>query len=467
MNTAMSPDNYGRSHTANDAGDIPFFYWFVAAILCFGYILMGRGFAGIHIPGIPFYCGEFLIVLSLAWFFNQAVKNGVNGLQIFYFLIFSAFCGLFLFHASINGFSLDAVRDFASVYYMVFLFCFSASGGYNLFFAFTAFVKRFHLLLAAAFFFRIVLEPFLATFLVVGNDAYGLFFTPGCAIVSFAVLVLVITLEFDEKEKFRGSSVMISQALCLVTIALSQSRGAIVGAILALGVYLLFLSGNTWRPLLRNALVGFIVLLLFIPILPVVQQNLFSRSETEFSEFHVFSAEMLKAKFKTLLDKDGEDYKGGTGEGRIVWWTSIVQKNMNETTTFMIGQGFGYNMGEAIDYGKEGTRGAHNSIICMFAWSGIAGVLLYLPLFIVPVWQFCFLGGINSNPYIFACRNTGLTFLISVFVCSMFDNTLSGPVTCVPFFIITGSILSCLRYCPPHGDSDQPEPEETIGGANL
>ena len=100
--------------------------WFptiVALIICFGYILCGRGFAGLHIPSVPIYIGEVLLIISFIYFFGDFFKYGVNRFQALQLLVFIGFVFL-LVKDLINEHheTISMLRDSATFYYMLFLF---------------------------------------------------------------------------------------------------------------------------------------------------------------------------------------------------------------------------------------------------------------------------------------------------------------------------------------------------------
>ncbi|OQA47802.1 MAG: O-Antigen ligase [Bacteroidetes bacterium ADurb.Bin302] len=426
--------------------------WFptiVALIICFGYILCGRGFAGLHIPSVPIYIGEVLLIISFIYFFGDFFKYGVNRFQALQLLVFIGFVFL-LVKDLINEHheTISMLRDSATFYYMLFLFLFSNYRGSLVFAKIVEYLSKYHLLFGLSLFAHALFEPFFSYFLVLGDDFYGLFFMPGCMVPPLATLIIVI---LTEKATSRKLTLMelFNIGILFSAIIMTQSRGAILGALVALGVYIVFLSKFRVR-FLSLLLLGtfFIVVPIYfsLPTLHDFQERLFVNYERNVFDF-LHSEDMLKAKFRALVDPKGDEYKGATGEGRIKWWKAVIEDNKSSPETFLLGQGFGQNLGEAINYGKHTVRGAHNAWINIFGWTGLVGVVLYA-IFFLTVFRFFFFArrqlDANDHPdKILAC-NTALVFLTAVLVTTMFDNSLSGPAMVIPLYVYLGSAASVI-----------------------
>jgi len=425
--------------------------WFpsiVAAIICFGYILCGRGFAGLSIPNIPIYIGEVLLLISFIYFLGDFLRYGVNRFQKLQLLIFIAFSFL-LVNDLINDHheTISILRDSATVYYLSFLFLFASRRGFLFFAKIVEYLTKYHLLIGISLLAHTLFEPFLSSFLVIGSDFYGLFFMPGCVVPPFATLLIVILLEMANRRKLRWLE-LFNIGLLFSSIILSQSRGGILGALVALSFYFIFLSKSRVK-FLSLVLVGACLIAIpatfFMPGLSEFQERLFVNSE--YRVFHLYSQDMVKAKFRALIDPKGDEYKGATGEGRIKWWKAVIEENTSSIKTFLFGQGFGHNLGEAINYGKETVRGAHNAWINIFGWTGLVGVVLYALLFLSVFRFFIFAKRqLYAKEYpdkMLAC-NTALAFCIAVLITTMFDNSLSSPVMAIPFYVYLGSAVSML-----------------------
>lgn len=423
--------------------------WFpslIAYMICFGYIFCGRGFAGLHIPGVPIYIGEILLLMSCIYFFNELNRCGITRFQKPVLLTLVGFGCLFVKDVLFGDHDLmDVVRNLATVYYILFLFLCSGTQGAPFFTRIVDVLFKYQLLIALSLLIHVVFGPFLASFLIIGDDFYGLFCMPNCLVPPLATLLIIVIAENGRGEK-RSSLKNITIGVCVGTIVLCQSRGGILGAIISLAYYICFLAKHRVHFVSRLTVATFLVAVLaplLLHILPRLQERLFV--ERDYEEFHVYSVETVIAKFRALIDPQGENYKSGTGAARIIWWQAVIKDGKASMETLIFGQGFGQNLGESIDYG---IRGAHNAWINIFGWTGLVGVFLYsLPFLSVFIFLTSARMRLNEDENTtgrLAC-NTGLVFLIAVLVSSMFDNSLSSPVTEVPLFIYLGSAVSMVR----------------------
>lgn len=426
--------------------------WFHSLIACtivFGYIFCGRGFAGLHIPDTSIYIGEIILVMSCLYFLSDIFKRSLNKFQTILAIIIIFFLFLILkdliFQRDQEFTSI--IRDGATVYYFIFLFLFAGVTGYFFFQRIVTILIKYHFLIALSMLLHILFSPFLSSFLVIGNDFYGLFAMPDCMVPPFACLLIVILIE---KSKGNGLNTLeyFSIGILLSVIILVQARGAILGSAVALGYYVLFLSRFRLRFLwflLTGSFLISIPAIFFLPSLHDFQERLFVNSE--YRIFHLYSQDMIRAKFRDLIDPKGDEYKGGTGEGRIYWWKAVIEDNKSSTKTMLFGQGFGQNLGVAINYGKENVRGAHNAWVNIFGWAGLTGVVLYASIF-MKIFCFFYFARRHTDEdlrisSILAC-NTSIVFLLAVLITSMFDNSLSSPVIAIPLFIYLGSAVSMV-----------------------
>ena len=423
------------------------FYSFVAYIICFGYITCGRGFAGLHMPGVPIYIGEVLLLLSLVYFVPTLNKYGFTIFQTRITFVLCGFGLLFLNDLLFrNQNTFESIRDSATFYYILFVLLYSGKQGAPFFKKIIDVLTKYHYIIGLSLLLHVVISPFLTSFLIIGDDSRGFFSMPGCLVPPLASLLIVVLIEqrySHQSNKLGFVSIVISA----LAILLCQSRGGILGAVTALWYYVFFLSKSKVRLMSflgKLMILISIIFLLIIPLLNPIQEYLFS--SVEYRDTDLISTDIIISKFQNLVSSQGENYKGATGEGRLLWWKAIINYNMKSNKTLLIGQGFGFNLGEPIDYGKEGTRGAHNSFVNIFGWSGLVGTSLYLMAFgsiFIKCIYFRKKQNKQDQTSIMAC-NTGLVFLVSTLVASLFDNSLSSPVTAIPLFIFLGSALSVL-----------------------
>jgi len=427
--------------------------WFpaiVAYIICFGYIFFGRGFAGLHLPGMPIYIGEILIFISFIYFFDDFFKKRINWFQKLIIFVIIGFSFLFAKDVILGKHELTYIfRDFATAYYIIFLCLFAGVRGVTIFKKNIEVLSKYHFLIALSLLIHTSLGPFLSSFLQIGDDYYGIFYMPEGSVPPLAVFLIIILLEKMDRTKITWLE-FISIGISFIAIILTHYRGALIGAMVALAYYIIFISEGRIR-VLSKLTIGLCIIaipaVIYLPIIRDYQEKMFANSEYKIVQ--LYSMHMLRAKFKSLIDPEGIEYKGDTGAGRIIWWKSVVEDNNESIETFMFGKGFGQNLGESINYGKVTVRGAHNAWVNIYGWSGLSGIILYA-LALIGTFYFMLKARklFNSAEHFnakYAC-NTGLVYLMAVLVSSMFDNSLSSPATAIPLYIFLGCAVSMVFY---------------------
>ncbi len=425
---------------------ISIFNYIISYSVCFGYIFSGRGFAGLHIPGIPIYIGEYLLILSIINYSNDIIHRITKYQKKLLYILIALLCLIAKDIICEYYRIIDTLKDAATVYYILFLFLFSSRNGYKIFLNIYYILRKFHFLFSISFFIHSIFSPFLLNFLIIGDDYYGFFSMPGCLVPPLAMLLIVLLLE---KEKNNSLMEYITIGISCVSIILNQSRGGTLGAIVSFLYYNMIKSKLTFNYTLRifkSICIVSIPIILLIPSIQTIQEKYFNN--IIFDDIYKISHKMIYYKFKELVDPEGENYKVGTGHGRITWWKEIFIENAISTKSILFGKGFGYNLGQAIDYKKEGTRGAHNALVNMFGWSGLLGMLLYFSVFSI-TYNILVLGKNNIKNKIsmgYTSCNISLVYLIGVLVSSFFDNSLNSPVTAIPLYIFLGSSISMAKH---------------------
>jgi len=387
--------------------------------------------------------------MSFIYFFGELCTRWITCFQMHVLITLVGFSCLFAKDVFFSDHDLmDVVRDFATAYYILLLFLYSGTRGAPFFTRIVDVLSKYHLLIGLSLLIHVVFGPFLSSFLVIGDNFYGLFYMHSSLVPPIATLLIVVLAEKGHCEKANGLE-LATFGISVLAIILCGSRGGTLGALVALGYYICFLAKGRVRFLSRLAVAIFLVAVsasLLLPALRALQERLFA--ECEYRELELYSTELLLGKFQDIVDPQGDNYKGSTGEGRINWWKAVIEDGKASMETLVFGQGFGQNLGESIDYRKEDTRSAHNAWINVFGWAGLLGVLLYFLMFLS---VYLFLTSarmcLNADEHAtgrLAC-NTGLVFLIAVLVSSMFDSSLSSPVTEVPLFIYLGCAVSIVQ----------------------
>lgn len=411
--------------------------------VCFiGYLCGGRGFAELHIPSTYLYVGEILFALSIGLVLFQYLKGKsqtIPNLPLYILLILLG--GICLLSSRQNFVSdpVNTIRDAATFYYMLFIItCCTHTGKYLIVFIID-FLRKYGIAIAILLVLEGYFQETLEAWTKIPGNEYGLLYAPSNLIPIYASLLVIVTLR-DLHYRYHEIRSFITLTLCIGLIVSTQCRGVTLGSLFCLGVY--FVLTPKPKLLLKRLLIVIfpMIVLLFLvnTILPVSEEFLSINRSTG-----------VAAKFRALVSADGVDYKSATGRDRLEWWQDIWNKNTESVNSFLLGQGFGTHQGRITGrFINEPVRAAHNAWVNFFGWTGIVGLVLYLSVFVLSLFNllrarhlFIMCGFYNHTTVTVIM----LSWLFGIMISASFSNPLSNPAVCVPCYILLGSALALAR----------------------
>jgi len=351
----------------------------VAGLVIVGYLVGNRGFAQLHMPGLPLFPGEAALALGLALLVWHAVRTATLPLRrdalnacVFVWIL----VGLIRVPLDIREFGFLALRDFASVYYALFFFLGQAWAGLP---AEQRWVRRCLLLglaLTAPTFYAFDRFPDWVTanltlggfpLVFVKSDVAGGFMAAGA---------LWFAHRFAQTG--RMSSLLVS-ALALSGVIVCNSRAAIIA--FAVGV-LWIMALRVW-PLLR--VLGALLLLGFgsLCVQAVVTDGPWVA--TPLYRIYESTASVADTDGLRVYRAANLDDKSDNNQFRLVWWRAVVDETWANGRWF--GLGFGHDLAAEFlriyyaDSNDEFTaRSPHNFLLTVFGRMGLVGATLLLAI---------------------------------------------------------------------------------------
>lgn len=425
-------------------------------LLVMGYLVGNRGFAQLMPPGgLPMLPGEAgVLVVMTALLLRVPLRRDLP----FRLTPLALLLGFWIFTSSLHmifdlpkaGFT--AIRDFAMVYYAVFFY-----GGMSL-----ATRKEsvrvlewalgigFALMCVGFLIFTINQDWF---YQLSYNGAPVIFYKGDLVAISLAgAIPFYYGVATRCKGRLEKTGLMLLMGLSAGVLFLTLSRAAMLGLALVLG--LMTLAGH-WRVLPRLALLGLLGAGL------VIAGDLLGERTVAESQLYGAFEHMV-----SLVDIGGDyDYQnpnsldtGDNNRFRLVWWRSLTEHVLNQAP--VQGLGFGYDLANPFieTYYPQGndsfrTRSPHNFMLTVFGRTGLFGLLCWAGILLViavRTWRLMrdqSAGTPLSRPFVFQLM------AIAIFVGSLFQVVLEGPMGAVLFWLLLG--LGQMKSPP----SDETEAE--------
>ena len=145
-------------------------------------------------------------------------------------------------------------------------------------------------------------------------------------------------------------------------------------------------------------------------------------------------------------------FYAGTISWRTRWWSAIWSSVQESMTKTIIGNGYGFPLGDLVPYLKgEDIRTPHNIFFFALGYSGWIGVALFFSL------QASFVGML-WRVYKVTGQSYGLAVWASSLTSALFGNSFESPQGAIPYYIIMGLVvapilggkLTVLTSAPPH-----------------
>lgn len=402
-------------------------------LLLAGYMLFGRSFAWLHIPGTPLFVGEIVLAFGLAAAFRAMTWRPVWATSSVP-AVMAAYVawGLARTLPGLIDDPIPAVRD--AVLWLYVLIAWAVVG--------TVAAKP--IVLAGWFRSYLRIMPLAVVWLpftvVLGAMDFGTVPDSDVSLTSFdtgmmqiqalmilAFLWLVWLPETLKDHRWRAviSGVAILDILVLGT----RNRGGFVGAVVGLALVLLLNEART-KLIVTAARVLLIAVVLVLVIDPRIDVG-----ERE------ISATQLSDNITSLVTLSGDSSLGGNISWRLRHWSDIFS-GVNRDVP-IAGHGFGPNIAEIyhIPQTDIGLRNAHNSHLTLLARAGWTGVVLWIAL-----WSLWFAGLNKARRRL---RDTGYARLsglcawsiaatVGFHIEAFFNPSLEGPQTAFWLWAIFG-----------------------------
>jgi len=141
------------------------------------------------------------------------------------------------------------------------------------------------------------------------------------------------------------------------------------------------------------------------------------------------------------------DVYAGTISWRKEWWQAIWQSVNNDTITFFIGHGYGFNLHELVPYLENlAIRSPHNIFFYVLGYSGIIGILTFYAFIFYLLRLLIRSYKITRNPF-------GIIYWVMGTEMTHFGNYLETPFCAIPFYLIIGMSLAPLYKWNPNRTS--------------
>lgn len=340
--------------------------------LLLGYMLFGRPFAWLHIPGTPLFIGELILATGLAGALRAVTWRPVwTRSSIPLVLLAYVAWGL---ARSIPGILEDpviALRDavlwgYALVAWAVLGVVAQRPGTLVYWFQ-----KYLRVMPVAVVWIPITVVLGAREFGTVPDSNVSLTaFDNGMMQIQLLMILSFLWLVWDPKRAadLRWRSMVSGMAVVGLLVLATRNRGGFVGVMVGLFLVLMFNQART-RLIVTTARV-----LLVLAVVVIVVDPRIDVGERE------ISVSQLSDNVASLVTLQGDESLGGNISWRLEHWSSIW-KGVNSDVP-LAGHGFGPNIAEIyhIPQTDIGLRNAHNSHLTLLARSGWIGFILWVVL---------------------------------------------------------------------------------------
>lgn len=423
----------------------------VAGPLLFGYLVGNRGFAQLHVPGVPLLPGEAVLALGVTlclWRLAVDKRLPVRVDAMSFFLVAWIALAASRLVQDVRTFGFVAIRDFALVYYAVFFFLAQV-------WAADAKARRW-------------LEGCLSVgfTLAVPVAAAFLFWQDALLKLSVGGMPLIFV-KGDVASGFMAAGAFwfaahyarhgrkLSLALMTVSIAgvlLSNSRAGVV-AFLA-GACVAFVLGATR---LRRAL---LVLAAVVVVGLAVEAALPHAPGRSSRAYRLYESLRTATDFTGTYTPRTEDLgdKPDNNQFRRVWWEAVVEETAAEGPWF--GLGFGRDIADEFlrryyaDNSEDfNVRSPHSFVLTVYARMGAVGFAVFLAFLVataVRTWR-----AARAGPATGAVAEWLSPWMIFLTAC--FGVVLEGPMGAIVFWTLLG-LASSEPVLQPASDAAAQEP---------
>ncbi|MGI9667926.1 MAG: O-antigen ligase family protein, partial [Acidimicrobiia bacterium] len=343
-----------------------------------GYVFFDRGFAWIHIPGLPVFIGEVVLLLGAVAVFSQpsellaALRRSpalkLLGLFMGWGFTLLVFLGI--------GYGLDAVRDSVLWYYgavavfTLFLLISDPQRIRRWMYGFSRILPW----LVGWLFIAVALDSVFSSGPIIVPDSQVSFFSHGAGNSGVvAVMCLAFIWLVDRDSKFYTPTMRMGlTAACgtlLLFVSLKNRGGFVAGAI---GIVLILIFLNRDRFDLTVTLVGIAAIIASVALVSQVSVALFGDREVSADQF-------VENVTSIINPSSGGHRQTSTTEWRLELWKNVLGDVNSEFP--ITGYGPGPDLGEIYNVAGSGAvklRNPHNSHVGVIARMGWVGFGLWV-----------------------------------------------------------------------------------------
>ncbi len=446
-----------------------------------GYLMFDRAFAWLHVPGLPLFVGELVIVLGVVALMSTHPRLGrvsrVSG--ALKALIAYMSWGAFLLLGAVATYGQDAIRDAALWYYgfvgiLVVVLTMSRPSRITKWMriygrAIPYFLIWFPIAIIVDSLFDKVVPLVPDSNIPVTSHRTGNMAVMAAAGVGFLWLVDRKGVLYTERQRVGLTAL----GTIVLLFAGMKNRGGFVAAAVALAIALIFLRDK--RSEISMVMVGAVVVLLTVGLLGNVKIGLFNDGRD-------VSVEQLLNNLSSVIDQDsGGSRQKSTTAWRLEIWGRVLH---DVTTEFpLTGFGPGPDLGERYNITTDEDvplRNPHNSHVGVLARSGFVGVMLWAIIWLVWIPEL-----LMARSRMMARGKTVeagvivwmIVTVAAILVNAIFDPTLEGPQVAWWLWGILGLGISIvtldrvgrlpsITLQPPRQMDDLPRSTPVSGGAS-
>ena len=433
------------------------FYERLLTLLLLGYFVGERGFAELHLPGTPLYIGEIVLLAGIVRLLLLSRADLWLGVPPLYCLAGLILLSIFSMRRHVWQDWVSSARDAATTYYMLFTVIACTRNGRWIIIFLCRLFSRFGPLFLAVIAIQAGFPDFFTNLTPFPDHQHGILRIFSNLWPLHAMIIAMLGCaghHSDDSTLPPAALILLIGAIALVL--LTQCRGATLGGVAALIVFLTLLrSKRRWE----WSLAAIAVILL----LGIVATSILPGNSTDPDVQDLISAHQVTSKFVSIVANENADFKPNAVHFRTRWWIDIVDLNLSRFDLAVFGQGFGANAGAVggrFDYAPL-VRAAHNSWVNIFWWLGLSGFFLYL-LFFAFILRHFYTFIRTRNPLALSYCAPLFAATIGGMIGSSFDHTFSNPVSCIPLFTLVGSALAAAHHAvslPPHPLPHPPRPQ--------
>jgi O-antigen ligase len=401
-----------------------------------GYALFDRGGAWIHVPGIPLFAGELMLVLALlvvAGATGTVLAGATNRIPCALLLVFILW-GLLRTVPYVGTYHIDAVRDAALWYYAVFAFVVAGLvvamprlpkqwvGAY----------RRFLPWLLAWSFIALQLDQRTGGPYVPDSPLIPWFsHKSGNVAVHAAIALAFLWLVPIEGMRRRTRVLLTASVGVLVAVSGTQSRSGMIAAGAAITVTWLM----AWN---RRQMIACIL----APVVLVLALAWAINFQVPAHPRPISVPQLLKN--VASLSGGGSSELSDTAQWRDDLWTSLL-KETRQSNKLVTGWGFGPNLAAQMGFAGQNQesplRSPHNSHLDVLARMGVIGLAVWISLWVA--WFATMLRSrhrlrSSSQRFTRGLMSFAIAGVVAILVNAYFDPTLESPQVAIWLWSLFG-----------------------------